>query len=230
MATPVVRGLFGVSISGAGTRLEFAPQLPADWDRASIGNVAAGGSRFDLTLERSRGKMTITVQRRTDATATPQASRASLKELVVSPAFPLDAVVQGATVDGGATRFDVVRRGDVQHARIVVPTPAALVKVGVQYLGGSDVFAASVAPAPGAENSGLRILRSTASRGALRLLLEGRGGQRYSMFVRTPHRVGSASGVSVKEPRGADAQIEVVFEGPPSDYVRREIVLPLTAR
>ena len=96
-----------------------------------------------------------------------------------------------------------------------------------QYLEGSDVFAAPVAPAPGAENSGLRVLRSTADRGALRLRLEGRGGRRYSLFVRTPHRIGAASGVSVKEPRGADAQIEVAFEGAETDYVRREVVLPL---
>ena len=230
VATPVVRGLFGVSVSVGGSRLEFAPQLPADWDRASLGNVVAGGSRYDLNLDRRRGTMTITVQRRADATATPEAARASLQELVISPAFPLDAVVQGVTVDGRAARFDVIRRGDVQHARIVVPTPAELVKVGFQYAEGSDVFATPLAPAPGAQNSGLRILRSTASRGALRLLLEGRGGQRYSMFVRTPHRVGSASGVSVKEPRGADVQLEVTFEGPPTDYVRREIVLPLVAR
>ena len=230
VVTPLVRGLFGVSISQAGTRLEFAPQLPADWDRASLGNVVAGGSRYDLALERSGGKMTITVQRRTNGSAASAGSRGSLQALAFAPAFPLDAVVQGVTVDGRAAAFDVIRRGDVQHARFVVPTPAALVKVGVQYAEGSDVYAAPVAPAPGAQNSGLRILRSTASRGALRLLLEGRGGQRYSMFVRTPYRVGSAAGVSIKEPRGADVQLEVTFEGSPTDYVRREIVLPLTAR
>ena len=230
VVTPLVRGLFGVNISLAGTRLEFAPQLPADWDRASLGNVVAGGSRYDLAVERSGGKMTITVQRRPNGSATSAGSRGALQALVFAPAFPLDAVVQGVTVDGRAASFDVIRRGDVQHARFVVPTPAALVKVGVQYAEGSDVYAAPVAPAPGAQNSGLRILRSTASRGALRLLLEGRGGQRYSMFVRTPYRVGSAAGVSIKEPRGADVQLEVTFEGSPTDYVRREIVLPLTAR
>jgi glycogen debranching enzyme len=229
VVTPLVRGLFGVTVSRGGTRLEFAPQLPADWDRASLGNVAAGSSRYDLALERSRGRMTVTVQRRADAAATA-ASRTWLQELIVSPAFPLDAVVHGVTVDGRRARFDVVRRGDVQHARVVVNTPPAPVRVDFQFAEGSDVYAAPLAPAPGAQNTGLRILRSTASRGALRLLLEGRGGQRYSLFVRTPHRIGSAAGVSVKEPRGADVEIEVGFDGPQHDYVRREIVLPLSAR
>jgi glycogen debranching enzyme len=230
VATPVVRGLFGVKISGGGTRLEFAPQLPADWDRASLGNVAAGSSRYDLALERGRGRMTITVQRRADAAAAPGTPPPSLQELVVSPSFPLDAVVQGVTVDGRTARFDVVRRGDVQHAHVVIPAPAAAVKVGIQYAEGSDVYAAPVAPAPGAQNSGLRILRATAGKDAMRLVLEGRAGQRYALFVRTPHRLGSAAGVAVKEPRGPDRQIEVGFEGSAQDYVRREIVLPFVSR
>ncbi len=221
VVTPLIRGLFGVSVAKAGTTLEFAPQLPADWDRASLANVPAGGGRYDLSLERSRGRMTITVQRQTGS------SGAALRELVIAPAFPLDATVQAVTVDGRAARFEMIRRGDVQHARVVVATPAAVVKMAVQYLEGSDVFAAPVAPAPGAENSGLRVLRSTADRGALRLLLEGRGGRRYTLFVRTPHRLGSAAAVSIKEPRGSDAQIEVAFEGAETDYVRREVVLPL---
>lgn len=228
--TPVVRGLLGVSLSRAGTSLEFAPQLPADWDRASLVNVAAGASRYDLKLERNRGLMTISAERQADARSTPGSSPAPLQELVVSPAFPLDAVVQAVTVDGRAGRFEIIRRGDVQHARVVVPSPGAVVRVVFQYSDGSDVYVAPVAPAPGAQNSGLRVLRSTAAGGRLRLLLEGRGGQRYSLFVRTPHRVGAAAGVSVKGQRGTDVEIEVAFDGAEADYVRREIVLPLTAR
>ena len=220
VVTPLVRGLFGVSVAKAGTSLEFAPLLPADWDRASLANVPASGGRYDLSLERSRGRTTITVQRQTGS------GGAALRELVIAPAFPLDATVQAVTVDGRAARFEMIRRGDVQHARVVVATPAAVVKMAFQYLEGSDVFAAPVAPAPGAENSGLRVLRSTADRGALRLLLEGGGGRRYSLFVRTPHRLGSAAGVSIKEPRGSDVEIEVAFEGPATDYVRREVALP----
>ena len=224
VVTPLVRGLFGVSVAKGGTSLEFAPLLPADWDRASLASVPASGGRYDLSLERSRGRMTITVQRQTGS------GGAAVRELVIAPAFPLDATVQAVTVDGRAARFEMIRRGDVQHARVVVATPAAVVKMTFQYLEGSDVFAAPVAPAPGAENSGLRVLRSTADRGALRLLLEGRGGRRYSLFVRTPHRLGSAAGVSIKGPRGSDVEIEVAFEGPATDYVRREVVLPLAAR
>ena len=230
VVTPVVRGLFGVSTMRAGTRLEFAPQLPADWDRASLGSVASGQGRYDLKIERGGGRMTIDVERLAAAGGAAASPGSPLQELVVSPAFPLDAVVQAVTVDGRAARFEVIRRGDVQQARVVIATPPDRVKIAFRYVEGSDVHVAPVAPGPGAQNTGLRILRSTAARDSLRLVLEGRGGRRYSLVVRTPHRVGAAAGVSVKGQRGTDVEIEVAFEGAETDYVRREIVLPLVAR
>jgi hypothetical protein len=111
-----------------------------------------------------------------------------------------------------------------------VKAPAGRTTISFRYLEGSDVYVIPRAPAPGAENAGLRILRSTAERDVLRLLLEGRGGHRYTLFVRTPHRIGSVPGVAAKSRSGTDAEIEVAFEGAETDYVRREIVLPLARR
>jgi hypothetical protein len=48
--------------------------------------------------------------------------------------------------------------------------------------------------------------------------------------VRTPHRIGNAPGVTLKGRRGTDWEMEVAFDGPEGDYVRREIVLPFMAR
>ena len=84
--------------------------------------------------------------------------------------------------------------------------------------------------ARGAENTGLRILRSTASKNTLRLVLEGRGGRSYTLYLRTPRRVGDVPGVKLTPRRGGDMEATVVFEGPAGGYVRREIVLPLGPR
>ncbi len=223
VVTPALRGLLGVNVTGAGSVLEFAPQLPADWNRAAVHNVAAGAHRYDLTLERGEGQTVITLEPRSTASG----PTASLQEFVAAPAFPLDAIVRSAAVNGRPARFEVTKRGDVQQARVIVKRPGARTTITVRYEEGSDIYARPRAPAPGAPNEGLRILRSTAARGELRLLLEGRGGQRYALFVRTPHRIGSAPGVSVKSPRETDVELEIEFEGAASDYVRRAIVLPL---
>jgi glycogen debranching enzyme len=228
VVTPIMRGLLGISVERAGSVLQFAPQLPANWNRASIQNVVTAGGRYNLSFERGSGRMTLTLDaRRGEPAGGTQTSSAGLQEFVFAPALPLDANVQAVTVNGRSAQADVQRRGDIQQIRVAVATPPRNTTIAIRYADGSDVYVQPVDPDPGAENSGLRVLRSTAAKGRLRLVLEGRGGRTYTLFVRTPHRLGEAAGVSVKQTPGRDAGLEVKFEGPAAEYVRREVVLPL---
>lgn len=225
VVTPILRGLVGLRVDRAGTVLQFAPQLPADWNRVAVDNVAAGARRYDVALERTfNGQMVITLDPRSGS---PQNQAPLLQEFVAAPAFPLDAVVHSVTVNGRPAPFDIVKQGDVQQARVSVKAPIARTTVAFRYAEGSDAYVEPRVPPPGSENTGLRILRSTAEPGRLRLVLEGRGGQSYKLFVKTPHTVGSSGGVTVKQPQGRDAELEIVFEATTPGYVRREIVLPL---
>ena len=56
--------------------------------------------------------------------------------------------------------------------------------------GGTDVYAAAVAPGPGAANEGLRVVRARPEAGVLRLVVEGRAGRSYELGVRTARTVG----------------------------------------
>src|SRR5437773_1545094 len=85
VATPVVRGLLGLSVEDGGRTLRFAPQLPADWDRLSATRVPVAGGPVDVTLVRGAGRLSVTVTR-------PSGGGAPLK-IVLAPAFPLDARV-----------------------------------------------------------------------------------------------------------------------------------------
>jgi hypothetical protein len=126
--------------------------------------------------------------------------------------------------------FKMQQMGDVQQAQVAIDTPSAQTTVQFEYAGGTDVYRKIEAPAPGAENSGLRILRSTATANQLKLVLEGRSGGSYSLFVRTPRRIGEAPGVKLTPTPGSDVRAEIAFEGPSDRYVRREVVLPLMTR
>ena len=65
---------------------------------------------------------------------------------------------------------------------------------------------------------------------ALRLTVEGLGGRSYKASVRTPKRVGETDGVTVNDASGHDTQLTIRFVGAADAYVRRELILPLTAR
>jgi glycogen debranching enzyme len=217
VVTPLVRGLMGIEATEGGRTLTFAPQLPADWDGVSATNVPAGEARYDLALERTGAQLKVTAVRRAPGPA----------RLVIAPAVPLDARVVSATVDGREAAFDVVRVGDIQRAQVAVPQPGATTQVVFVVEGGTEVYAAAVAAGPGAINEGLRILRARPEAGVLRLVLEGRAGRSYEIGVRTARTVGAASGVKVT-PSPGGTRLEVSFDGPGSDHVRREIAIPLS--
>jgi glycogen debranching enzyme len=218
VVTPLARGLLGLEVGDGGRRLTFAPQLPADWDRVAVRNVAVGPSQVDLSVERADGRMTIT------ATSAGAAAPA----LVLRPAFPLDARVRSIVVDGQDTPFRVAIEGDVQRAEIDVPAgagpgPRTIV---VAYDEGTDAFSRVELPAPAAVSEGLRILRSRVEDGTLRLVVEGLAGRQYHVGVRTPRVLDAVPGVTVTpNTRGAD--LLVSFEGEPERYARRTISLPL---
>ncbi len=226
--TPVVRGLLGVEVRDGGATLHVRPQLPADWDRAAVQRIPAGGALFDMRITRGAGRLVLEISRRTPRPgALP--SGAGPARLVVAPAFPLDADVRGARVNGRSTRISRRDMGDVQFAEVGIASPPQKTTVEYVVRGGSDVYVHREAPAPGDESRGVRILRSHAAGDGLRLTLEGRGGQAYTLGLRTPRELASSAlpGVRIERRPGEAPQLLVTFEGPVKEYVRREILIPL---
>jgi hypothetical protein len=226
VVSPTVRGLLGIETTDSGGTLRVAPMLPANWDRVELRGVSAGAVRYDVALERSSGRMLIRFARRqpgSPATSVP-------KHLVVAPALPLDARVQRVTVNGTVVRHEAAVLGDVQRVQILTDERSPATEVVFAYDEGTDAYVLPPDLRQGAANEGLRILRARASAAALRLTIEGRGGRTYAVGVRTPRRLGTAEGVVVSAPPGRDPELRVRFDGPPAQYVRREIVVPLFAR
>ncbi|HJZ68646.1 MAG TPA: GH116 family glycosyl hydrolase, partial [Blastocatellia bacterium] len=224
VVTPILRGLLGIEVSEGGRRLSFAPQLPADWDRIQARNVSVGDARYDLTIERTMGRETIKVERQFQVNA----ARAS--KIIVAPAFPLDAKIRAVTINRTPAQFDARRTGDVLRVEVNADAEASINEIVLTYDEGTDVYVEREALRPGASNEGLRVLRSRAEANALRLTLEGLGSRTYELRLRTPKRAGQTSGMRVIENAGRDATLLVTFEGPGDTYVRRELVIPLTAR
>jgi len=216
VAAPLLRGLLGIEAMDGGTRLRFAPQLPADWDRVSIGNVPAGAGRYDLALDRTPGRLTLTAARRTGSGEVA---------FTFAPALPLDARVRSVEVDGRHVQATLVRIGDVQ--RTEVPARGPQCRMVLAYDEGTEVVAPVVDPRLGDRSEGVRVLRARPDGSKLLLLLEGRAGRSYTLRVRSPRRPGSVPGAAVRGAGPRQWEVEVTFEGPGDAYRRREIALPL---
>ncbi|MCA1564767.1 MAG: amylo-alpha-1,6-glucosidase [Acidobacteria bacterium] len=234
VVTPAVRGLLGLETSNAGRALRFAPQLPADWNKIAVRNLRLGGARYSLTYERTAGRIKINLKRQPasgDAPAKSVNDAANPINLSLAPALPLDARLRGVTLQGRPVTFNPpAPSGDVQRPELSFVAQLTDTEVVFDYDEGTDVYLEPRAPSRGETSRGLRILRSRAEAGALNLLLEGRGGHTYTLGVRTPHKLGSAPDVVVKDgDRGGDAQLIVQFNAGAQKYVRRAVSIPLRA-
>lgn len=218
VVTPVLRGLFGIEASAGGKELRIAPQLPVDWNEASVRSIPAGDARFDFSFQRSVGQAKFVVAR--------HAEKSIPVKLTLAPAFPLDARIRSVTVDGKQANFEIKRRGDVQLAEVRVDGPQSSVEVIFKYDEGGDVSVDIETLKPGSESSGLRIVSARAIDNALKLVLDGRGGSSYALNLRTPHVVNVVEGVRLVTPQ----RLVVTFDGPTDTYQRRELILPLKSK
>lgn len=220
VVTPALRGLLGVDVVAAGQTLRFAPQLPASWDSVAVRNVRVGTQRFDLRFHRSTDQLRFTAERQ-------QGGGEGLQHIVFAPALPLNADVQRVRVNGEVASFKTQRQGDRKHIIVTVDEITPTTAVVFDYMPGTDVYLRPTVPAEGATNQGLRVLRSRARADTLELVLEGRGGHTYTLHARSPHRIGTADGVTVSRRDGEDAALRITFEGAGDTYVRRTVRLPV---
>ena len=231
VVTPLMRGLLGIEVNDGGNALTFAPELPANWDRVSIANLRAGDRNGKLTLERMSGVQTINIHP-FSAPIHTQYQTGAVKRLrvTVAPGFPLDARIRSVTVNGQPAAFKLTQVGDIQRAEISFDL-TLLAKIVFSYDEGTEVYVVPESLKPAQSNEGVRLLRSRADANALRLVVEGVGGQSYTLGVRSPRRLGEATGVKVSRAAGGvDQQLLVTFDGPPGTYVRREVIVPMLAR
>jgi len=219
VVSPAMRGMLGVEVSNAGKSLKFAPQIPADWNDLEVKSVRAGDSMFDFKLARTGGKMTIFVSHKSGTVA----------NLTLAPSFPLDAIVRNVTANGKKIAFQMKPEGDVQRAEIKIDLSAAQTEIVFDYAEGTDVFYNPPSLSAGAENTGLRIIKSQARKDGLFLILEGRAGNSYDLGVKSPNTLKETEGVEITNSATEGKKLRVKFTGEGKEYARREVLIPFAA-
>jgi Mannosylglycerate hydrolase MGH1-like glycoside hydrolase domain len=219
---PLVRGVLGIETTDGGETLAVRPQMPANWDVVTAENVPVGAARYNVRIERSPNRETISLTERSSAGQ-------PIKRLVVAPAFPSDTRVRTVTVNGRPVRHQLTAIGDIQRATVTLePSPRA--KVVFTFDEGTDVYVDPEPLSSGATNSGLRVIRARADAGRLHVVVEGRGDRSYVLQVRSPRRLGRVEGAVVRAAAAGGQDLEISFGGKTEEYVRRELTVPLLER
>ncbi len=215
VVSPLMRGMLGIEISDAGKTVKFAPKVPANWNNLEVQNVRVGDSMIDFKFNRENGKMTISVSRKSGTAS----------NVVLAPAFPLDAIVKTVTAEGKKIAFEMKPNGDLQQAETKLNLTNSPLEISFEYAEGTEVYWNPPMLLAGQDNQGLRIIKSQARKEGLSLLLEGRGGQTYQLNAKSSKVLKGTEGVKISAPAKGEQQLQVTFTGNTDGYLKREILL-----
>lgn len=217
--SPVLRGMLGISASNNGKTIKISPNIPADWNDLDVQNIRVGDSMLDLKLKRGNGKMTISVSRKTG----------TVSNVILSPVFPLDAVLKNVTANGKKLSFQMKQNGDGQQAEVKLDLTGSTTEISFDYTEGTEVYLVPPHLVAGQENTGLKIIKSQARKDGLYLVLEGRGGQIYELKARSPQTLKETEGVKVLNSANGEKILQISFTGDKDSFIKRDIILPFAA-
>lgn len=220
--SPALRGMLGIEASNAGKTVQFAPQIPANWNNVQVRSVRVGDSLFDFILTRGGGKMIIKMSKRGNGAS-------SIQNVVLAPSFPPDAAVKRVSANGKKIAFQTKPNGNAQQIEVKFDLTNAPVEVVFDYTEGTDVYLIPPMLAAGAESVGLRVIKAQPREDGLFLVIEGRGGQNYDLHLRSPRNFNEIEGVKVLPGTNGDRRLQITFTGSGNEYVKREILLPTPA-
>ena len=217
--TPLIRGLLGWDPDAPNGSARLAPQLPADWDRASVRNLPIGETRIDVSIERGPGRLDVRIE-----SAGPPVDLTYVALLPAgagNPRITLDGadLSEAVSVIDGASDLEVpVRLEGDRHTLVVAWT------------GGLEVVPPRPRLEPGQASTGLRILDFSFDGRRWTLEVEGEAGRSYTVQLVgepvTASEIGAGEATSVRS-EGSQTELELTF--PPGPASRSTIEVALEA-
>lgn len=103
--TPILRGLFGISVDARTGTITVNPHLPAQWETASVKNLPAGRNKVDLLFaHNASGQSTVRIQGHAKLLTSIEGAKRTADGIVI-PSQPVEiAPIFEAPLPGGRTR------------------------------------------------------------------------------------------------------------------------------
>jgi hypothetical protein len=218
VVSPLLRGMFGLSIDAKAATLTFAPHLPADWNSLGIDNLRVGENKLQLNFTKTAEGIFLEAGR---------TSGAGESIIEFQPSISLRATVQKAELNGKPLAFRVEANGEDQHVFVRFPVSEGQKFLRIFVTNDFAVTATAVLPPLGSASSGVRILSETwsPSHDQLTLDVSGVAGARYELKAWNAAQIERVEGAELKrKPEGAILLLQIPGSGPET-YARTKIVI-----
>ncbi len=235
VVSPLLRGLFGLSVDANAHLLTFAPHVPADWSSFAIKNVHVGTCILDLHYQRTEDGLSLDAERSGSGDCT----------LEFSPAISAAAEVMTVEMSGHLVQNRVLKSPMDQHVVVRFPAAKGSNKLHIALRNDFAVSVPSSLPAIGTASRGLRVLSQSWSASKDRLEMEVAGilGSTYELGLWNAAQLNRVEGAEWNKGSGSRGEIRVRIlqasadagentrAAPASEgYVRQKVVFHFTGK
>jgi len=224
VVSPLLRGLFGLSVDANAHLLTFAPHVPADWSSFAVRTVHVGACVLDLHYHRTDDGLELNAER----------SGSGDCSLEFSPAISAAAEVMTVEMNGHLVQNRVLKNAIDQHLVVRFPVAKGSNKLHIAVRNDFALSVTSTLPPLGTASRGVRVLSQSWSTSKDRLEMDVAGipGSTYEFGVWNAGQLNRVEGAEWNKGSGSRGEIRVriaAASGNAGDarfggYVRQKIV------
>jgi len=216
VVSPMLRGLFGLSVDESAALVTLSPHIPANWKTFAIKNVHTGPCVMDIRYKKTDTEMSIDTNRTSTGECT----------LEFSPAISPLAEVTGAEMNGHLVSYRILKSADDEHVVIKYPVPHGAAHLSVMIRNDFGLSWDASLPSLGGTSHGLRVLNSTwsANHDLLELQIAGAAGSTYELGVWNAGSLNRVEGAELVKAGGDPALLRIrIPASSTGGYARQKI-------
>jgi hypothetical protein len=173
-------------VNGAARRLDFAPHLPASWDKVTVRRVRVGDSGITLELTQAVGDVALRIS-----------NDGAPVKMTFDPELPLGAKIRNAHLAEHEIAATLVQHAQDAHAHVEFDLPRGDSVLRLTYGGGVTIIPSAPRPAVGERSRGMKIVGVSLKDRAYTIALDHLATQPTSFELRTPWQIESVQGAQL---------------------------------
>ena len=182
-----VRGLLGLEIEGARNRVSFAPHLPPQWDRISVGNVRLPHAVLAFTLKQDLDGADLEIR-----------NQGSTAAVLFQPEIPLGAHLLGAEFEGRAVTARTSESAADEHAQLEIEAPPGSSHCHLRFQGGVSVIPSREAPGLGDPSTQLKLTHVSLSQRVLSVDADVNPSGNAAFTIQTSSKIAAVKGAEIR--------------------------------
>ena len=215
IVSPLLRGLFGLSVDALDRHISLAPHLPASWEHFEIRNVPLPGGAADFAFQRDDREATLDIRN----------YGSEPLQFDFAPAFTPATELTGAEFKGAAVKWNREESTQDWHARFTLTAPPGESALALRYRNSFGYSLAVPPPRLAEPSSAVRVVSEDwENPGQLHLIVSGRPGTSERIDLFGAARVAEVTGAQLS-PDHRFLSFQIPGDG--SDYVHHAIRLRL---